>query len=1045
MPSSGGKNHFRLLQKFQPEYSPSSFTQYESQRTGMRVVVIDEKGPKVAGYFVLATEIHDDSGAPHTLEHLCFMGSRNYRYKGFLDKMATRAYSNTNAWTATDHTAYTLDTAGWEGFAQILPVYLEHVIAPTLTDDGCYTEVHHIDGSGHDAGVVYSEMQGVQNNASELIDLRSRRLLYPEWSGFRYETGGMMEQLRVLTAERIREFHREMYQPKNLCLVITGEVDHENMLDILDNFEGTILDVIPSPESPFKRPWTESRQTPALEKSVIETVEFPEEDESSGEIEIRFLGPDCTDRLQSGAVNVVLLYLAGSSATVLENILVEKEQLASAVYYCTDDHPSIEIRFTLTSVATEDLARVEKRFFEVLKEAMAKEIDMEYMHECIRRHVRGWKFATEVSTSSFSEFVITDFLYGKRDGSTLLQVSTIKEYDELNKWTDAQWRGFINKWIAEAPHVSILGVPSAKLAEKLKTDEEARVEAQKKKLGEDGLKKLEERLEKAKAENDKEIPKDMLAQFKVPGTESIHFVNTTTARSGTALSAGRPDNKHQQKIDSDGSDMPLFIHFEHIPSNFVQLNLVISAESVPVELRPLLAVYMEAYFTLPLTRGGKTIDFEQVVVELERDTVGYSMNGATAVGNVEMLRISFQVELEKYSTAIDWIRELTWSAVLDVERLKATTTRLLADVPDLKRSGDNMLRAVNAMVHFTQESNVRSRSALVKGLYLKRTKRLLETKPEVVVARIEEIRKSLFRVENFRVLVIADLEKLQKPVSSWKPLIEGLDTSAPLGKMVKRIERLSAAGKNPGELTYIVPMRTIDSSFSYATAKGPDSYDHPKLPALLVAMAYMNAVEGPLWVAVRGTGLAYGTNFGYSVDTGAVHFDVYRSPNAHRAFTASKKIVDDFLSGAELFDPMMLEGAISSIVVSFANEQATITDAAVGSFIRQVVRGLPSDYNEKMLKKVREITVDDIKEALRTIILPLFTPGKSNVIVTCAPVLDETIKTGFESSGFKPEVQPLKFFEDDYGLKPEPGEEEESDDDDDELDGESGDDDDDSE
>ena len=265
----------------------------------MRVVVIDQKGPKVSGYFVLATEILDDSGAPHTLEHLCFMGSRNYRYKGFLDKLATRVYSNTNAWTATDHTAYTLDTAGWEGFARILPVYLEHVIAPTLTDDGCYTEVHHIDGTGNDAGVVYSEMQGVQNNSAELMDLAARRSIYPSDVGFRYETGGMMEQLRVLTAERIRAFHREMYQPRNLCLIITGEVDHQNMLETLDKFEDTILDVIPSPNSPFKRPWVDSKQTPALETSVTKTVEFPEEDESFGEIEIRFLGPDCSDPVQS--------------------------------------------------------------------------------------------------------------------------------------------------------------------------------------------------------------------------------------------------------------------------------------------------------------------------------------------------------------------------------------------------------------------------------------------------------------------------------------------------------------------------------------------------------------------------------------------------------------------------------------------------------------------------------------------------------------------------------------------------------------------------
>jgi Zn-dependent M16 (insulinase) family peptidase len=123
-------------------------------------------------------------------------------------------------------------------------------------------------------------------------------LTYPEGNGFRYETGGMMEQLRVLSAERIREFHREMYQPKNLCLIITGEVDQQNMLDILDRFEDTILDVIPSPEAPFKRPWVDSVQAPYLQKSIIKKVEFPEEDEDFGEIEIRFMGPDCTDPVQ---------------------------------------------------------------------------------------------------------------------------------------------------------------------------------------------------------------------------------------------------------------------------------------------------------------------------------------------------------------------------------------------------------------------------------------------------------------------------------------------------------------------------------------------------------------------------------------------------------------------------------------------------------------------------------------------------------------------------------------------------------------------------
>lgn len=34
----------------------------------------------------------------------------------------------TNAWTDTDHTAYTIGCAGGEGFLRILPVYIDHIL-----------------------------------------------------------------------------------------------------------------------------------------------------------------------------------------------------------------------------------------------------------------------------------------------------------------------------------------------------------------------------------------------------------------------------------------------------------------------------------------------------------------------------------------------------------------------------------------------------------------------------------------------------------------------------------------------------------------------------------------------------------------------------------------------------------------------------------------------------------------------------------------------------------------------------------------------------
>lgn len=100
------------------------------------------------------------------MEHLIFLGSERYPYKGILDLLANRCMAHgTNAWTDIDHTCYTIHTAGDAGMLTLLPIYLDHILRPTLTEQGFITEVHHVDGEGQDAGVVYCEMQGRENTA----------------------------------------------------------------------------------------------------------------------------------------------------------------------------------------------------------------------------------------------------------------------------------------------------------------------------------------------------------------------------------------------------------------------------------------------------------------------------------------------------------------------------------------------------------------------------------------------------------------------------------------------------------------------------------------------------------------------------------------------------------------------------------------------------------------------------------------------------------------------------------------------------------------
>lgn len=818
-----------------------------------------------------------------------------------------------------------------------------------------------------------------------------RRLIYPEGDGFRYETGGLMKALRVLTADRIRQFHRDMYQPKNLRLVLIGEVDHTNLLDVLDRFEDDIVDSVPAYDAPFKRPWVESKPTPPLSKTIIDTVEFPEEDESTGEISIAFIGPESVNEKLETALNTILMYLTGSSVSVLVNTLVEKEHLASSVHFWVKGHTHQLIYFTMTSVATEKLAEVEKRFFEVLRDHASRPLDMNYLRDCLRRFKRQVRFTAEVGNDEWKDPVIKDHVYGNRDGSDLKEaLESLVVFDELEEWTEDEWRSFLKKWISDAHHVSLLGKPSVTLSEKIKADEVARIKEQQEKLGERGMEEKAKQLQAAKDENDKPIPEGILEKLKVPGTESIHFFETTTARSGLAKKLGTFDNSIQKIIDKDENHLPLFIHFEHIPTSFVHFGVALGTATVPTELKPLLGVYLSNFFATPVLRDNKRIEFEQVITSLEQDTIEFSLDRGTEIGNSEMIYIHFVAEADKFSTVVQWLADLLVHSIFDTTRLIATVKKMLADVPDEKRDGNSMAFAVDRMVHYDAASSVRATNTLVKALYLKRILRLLQTDPDQVISKLESLRSNLLTFANLRVLAIANLNTLPNPVSTFAPLVSAIKppTSPTINPVDDRKAVLSTLGKNPGGTSYIIPM-PIDSTFAVLTAKGPQSYTNPQLPPLMVALAYLDAVEGPMWQDIRGTGLAYGTNFFRDPETGLLKFRIYKSPNAFNAYEKARTVVAEYANGTRKFDKPALEGAISSIVREFVDDKATIVDAARGSFVDLVVRGVGKDWSDWVLREVRKVAEDDVKIVLRDVVSGVFEPKKADLVVTCGDVVKE--------------------------------------------------------
>ena len=717
------------------------------------------------------------------------------------------------------------------------------------------------------------------------------------------------------------------------------------------------------------------------------------------------------------ALSVLLSYLAGSSASVLENILVEKEQRTSGVYYSTDPRPRTVINFILSGVASDQLSAVEARFFEVLKMTVGSDMNMEYLQECIQRERRQCKFQAEESVTAFAEPIIADFLFGNRDGSTLKQLQTLEEYDVVTAWSDQQWQEKVREWLSDAHYVSILGKPSKTLSKKLKASEKERVKRQKQQLGKEGLERLARDLAKAKQHNEREIPNELLAKFKVPDTNSIHFLQTLTARSGAARQEKELENPIQDIIDRTSSPSQLFLHFEHITTNFVHISVILGIDSIPIQLRPMLVLYRENLFASPIRRDGRVIDFEQVVMELEKDTISYSFASASSLANPEMLCLRFTTEPDKYSKSIQWIRALFFDVVFDVTRLKAVVARLLADIPEEKRDGGNMMYGVESAINNAPSSLGRASGTLVTGVYLKRVRRLLEDSPQTIIDHLNTIRNTLCQFSNMRVVVAANVEKLSDPVGPWNALTEKLDDTKPLSPLDRRQDRLTEVGKTPGNTSYIVPLPPVDTSFAITVAKGPSTPKDPRIPALQVALAYLDTTEGPMWTAVRGMGLAYGVGFSRQTYAGQISFDIYRSPDAFKAFKASREVVENFACRKSTFDDLALEGAISSIILKIANSESTMADAAHASFDKQVMNDLPKDWVSQQLEKIRKVTKEELHAVMEKVVLPLFKPETSNLIITCAPIMEAGLVEGFEGLGFKPQVKLLSYFEDDYGLK----------------------------
>lgn len=508
-------------------------------------------------------------------------------------------------------------TAGSEGFLSLLPIYLDHVLYPTLTDSAYVTEVHHINGEGDDAGVVYCEMQGRENSGDSRVTLEMLREMYPGVCGYKSETGGILRDIRTsLSNEKIRRYHREFYRPENLCVIVAGSVREEDVIGTLERFESQVI--LPrSPISTWKRPW--QSPVPPLLHSVEKTIQFPCDDDDNGLVYIAWRGPSCVTHIQQSTIISLLFdYLNDTAAAPLQRAFVERnDPFCSGVSFCMFENSIPCMCLQFESVTKDKLDKVKDHLFATLKhiaqgskkskdgagnggrdgagngerdgagngesedgepegdsvDGIEPGINMERMREVIHRKKLQILSQLESSPhSSVASAVIGDFLYGRRseDGTHLpnlpndppndlkSRLCNIPILDACGKEGESFWLDLLHKYfLRDTKCVCVIGRPSPELKEILAREEKDRVQKQAEDLGVAGLRVKQRLLDESKERNEVMPPKEMISTIPVPSTQGIHFFHISRHGNDPSLHHSPRSTLDHSTLDTHSIYSPL--------------------------------------------------------------------------------------------------------------------------------------------------------------------------------------------------------------------------------------------------------------------------------------------------------------------------------------------------------------------------------------------------------------------------------------------------------------------------------------------------------
>lgn len=363
------------------------------------------------------------NGVSHFLEHLLFKGTDKYK-PGQLDRILESRGAEFNAATSDDFTHFYITTAT-PYFPEALALHSDMMVHAAIPA----TELP------QERKVVQEEINRANDNPDRQMYIALSKLMYGS-HGYGLDTLGPKENIANIPRDSILEYYHYWYQPQNFNTVIVGDVNPEQVKELVEKD-------FPAPQFMAPKDYQPPTVGPVQPPTEAQAQVLENPNISQDYLALGLLGPAQQNPDDVYALDIATLALGGGKSSRLYRALKEDKPLATSVSASNFTQKYSGLVIIDAEAKPENREAVKKEVLSQLLRLKEKGITQEELDKAKTQYLKDFIFENETTdgTASSIGYNVTignlqDYLthVQRVESVTLDQVqAALNKYIDLNK------------------------------------------------------------------------------------------------------------------------------------------------------------------------------------------------------------------------------------------------------------------------------------------------------------------------------------------------------------------------------------------------------------------------------------------------------------------------------------------------------------------------------------------------------------------------------------------------------------------------------------